>query len=382
MSEKILEKIIGYRRELHKIPEICFKEFKTSEYIKKELKKLNIKYRESVQTGIVAFLSGENDKTLAFRADIDGLSIKEENNFEYKSQHNGFMHACGHDFHMALLLGLASYYSQSKPPCNILLIFQPAEEGGGGALKMLSENIFDFYKKPDLIFGLHVNPEYQYNEIAFLSGPAWAGSCEFEIEIKAKGGHGALPHTSTDLLFVFSLFYLSFQAMLSRKKDIKDLALITIGKIAGFDIPNVLTNQAIIGGTFRFFSENTYKFINNSIINQLEGLRLMYDFNYLYKEKSVYLPIINDEKISEKFKNLIYQKKCNSFNLKQTPLVMISDDFSYFLNKVPGIYFFLGVKTSENQKLHTPYFNPDERSLETGFNLYKLLIENYILFLK
>ncbi len=373
----MIEKIIEYRRNLHKIPEIGFNEIKTSSFIKNELSNLKIEYKEIAKTGVVAFIKGKTDLTIAFRADIDGLEINEQNNFEFKSVHQGYMHACGHDFHMALLLGLAYYYSKNNPPCNLLLIFQPAEEGGGGALKMLDEDILKLYKKPDLIFGLHVYPEYKYDEVAFLKGPAWAGSCEFEIELTSKGGHGAQPNNSTDLLFVFSEFYTSIQAMLSRKKDIKDMALVTIGKLKGFDIPNVLTSKAIIGGTFRFFSEKIYKFLNNSICNILDGLKNCYDFNYLYKEKSVYLPIVNDEKVSENFNNLFSNKNDIGFNLLSSQIVMISDDFSYFLSKIPGIYFFLGVKNGENQKLHTPNFNPDERALNTGFNLYKFIIENY-----
>ncbi|MEJ5272788.1 MAG: amidohydrolase [Spirochaetota bacterium] len=373
----MIEKLKKYRRELHKIPEVGFKEYKTSNFIKQQLKMLNIEYKEIANTGVVAFIKGEDDFTIAFRADMDGLAINEENDFDYKSEHKGFMHACGHDFHMALLLGLADYFSKNEPPCNLLLIFQPAEEGGGGALKMMHENIFNLFKKPDLIFGLHVYPEFKYDEIAFVKGAAWAGSCEFEIELSTKGGHGAQPHTSTDLLFIFSQFYIAIQALLSRKKDIKELALVTIGKLTGFDIPNVLTGNAKIGGTFRFFSENTYRFLNSSICSLLDGLKTSYDFNYLYKEKSVYLPIINDEKISENLKNIVSKSKYPGFKLVDTSTVMISDDFSYFLNKIPGIYFFLGVKTKENQKLHTPDFNPDENALETGFNLYKFLIENY-----
>lgn len=372
----MIKKLIEYRRILHRIPEIGFNEIKTSSFIKNELKSLKVEYKEIADTGVLAFIKGKTDLTIAFRADIDGLQISEQNNFDFKSEHQGYMHACGHDFHMALLLGLAFFYSKNIPPCNLLLIFQPAGEGGGGALKMLDEKILELFKKPDLIFGLHVNPDYNYDEIAFLKGPAWAGSCEFEIELTSKGGHGAQPHNSTDLLFVFSEFYTSMQAMLSRKKDIKDMALLTIGKLKGFDIPNVFTDKAILGGTFRFFSERIYKFLSKSICNILDSLKICYDFNYLYKEKSVYLPIVNDEKISDNFIDLISKKKDVGFNLLSSQIAMISDDFSYFLREIPGIYFFLGVKNGENQKLHTPNFNPDEKALNTGFNLYRFIIEN------
>lgn len=373
----IFDKIIDFRRKLHKIPEICFNEIKTSAFIKEELCKLKIPYKESLKTGIVAFINGKSNFTIAFRADMDGLAIKEETGLEYKSENDGYMHACGHDFHMAILLGIAYYYSLNKPECNILLIFQPAEEGGGGALKMISENIFEFYKRPDLIFGLHVNPQYNYDEVSFASGPAWAGSCEFEIKLNATGGHGAQPHTATDLLFVFSEFYTSIQALLSRKKNIQDPALLTIGKIKGFDIPNVFSKEAVIGGTFRFFSEKIYKFLNNSIIDLLESIKKIYDFSYLYKEISVYLPIINNENVSNNFEKIVTEKQEKSFKLMKSPVVMISDDFSYFLNEIPGIYFFLGVKSGEDQKLHTPDFNPDEKALKTGFELFKFIVDNY-----
>lgn len=375
--DEIFEKLIHYRRELHKIPEICFNEYKTSSYIKNELNLLGIDYKEIASTGIVAFIKGKENTIIAFRADMDGLAIEEKNEFEYKSQHQGFMHACGHDFHMAILLAIANHYSKIKAPCNIMLIFQPAEEGGGGALKMLSENIFSYFGKPNFIFGLHVNPSFEYDQIAYAPGAAWAGSCEFEIELSSKGGHGAEPHNSTDLLYVFSLFYSGIQGLLSRKKDIKDLALITIGKLKGFEIPNVLSSNCLIGGTFRFFSETIYRFLGSSICNYLDSLKVVYDFNYFYREKSVYPPLINDENLSENFYNLILDLNSDNFKIQKVSSVMISEDYSYFLKQIPGIYFFLGVKTSENQKLHTADFNPDERALKTGFELYRTIVENY-----
>ena len=371
------QNLVNYRRTLHKIPEICFNEFKTSSFIKEELKKMGIDYKESAKTGIVAFIKGLDDFTIGFRTDMDGLAIKEENDYDFKSMHDGFMHACGHDFHMALLLGLANYYKDKTPPCNLLLIFQPAEEGGGGANKMLSEGIFNFYKKPDLIFGIHVNPEYNYNEIAYTSGNAWAGSCEFEIELNGPGGHGAQINLSTDLLYVFSNFYNTIQALLSRKKDIFEPALITIGKIKGFDVPNVFTKKATIGGTFRFFNENTYKFLNSEMVNLLDGLRQSFNFTYFYREISVYLPVKNDEKICENFEKIYKDDLEKKFKIVKSPIVMISDDVSYFLKEIPGIYFFHGVKKKDGQKLHTPDFDPDEKALITGFNLYNYFIENY-----
>ncbi len=373
----MLDKIVNFRRQLHKIPELCFKEFKTSSFIKDQLINMRIDFRESLKTGIVAFLKGKDDFTIGFRADIDGLAVKEENDFDFKSQHEGFMHACGHDFHMAILLAIADFYKDNPPPCNLLLIFQPAEEGGGGALKMILSDVLNLYKRPDLIFGIHVNPEYNYDEIAFTAGSAWAGSCEFEIELNGPGGHGAQINLSTDLLYVFAQFYNSIQSLLSRKKDIFDPALITIGKLKGFDIPNVFTKKAIIGGTFRFLKEKTYEFLNSEICNLLDGLRLSYNFSYFYREISKYLPIYNDENIVKNFENLYIKKEDIKFKIIKSPIVMISDDFSYFLKEIPGIYFFLGVKKKENQKLHTPDFDPDEKALLTGFELYRFLIENY-----
>jgi len=292
------------------------------------------------------------------------------------------MHACGHDMHMAILLGIATYYASNKPPCNLLLIFQPAEEGKGGAQLMLDEDIFKVFTKPSLIFGLHVYPELETGKVAFCPGNAWAGSCEFEIDLSGKGGHGAEPEKSTDLAFIFSSFYTSIQSLLSRKKKSSDVAIITCGKVNGFNVPNVLAAKASIGGTFRFMDKSMYSFLNSSIVSVLDGFKSIYDFNYLYKENSVYLPVNNSIAVSDKFlslcENIKKRKTNNDFQLQIAKQVMISDDISYFLDKIPGIYFFLGVKDKEEiARLHTEDFNPSEKALSIGFWLYKMIIDNF-----
>lgn len=378
----IFNQLLNYRRSLHKIPEPSLNEVKTAQYIKNILEGLNIPHKVIARTGVVAYIEGVKDYTIAFRADMDGLPLEEKTGLDFCSINKGYMHACGHDMHMAVLLGIATYYASNKPPCNLLLIFQPAEEGKGGAQLMLDEDIFKVFIKPSLIFGLHVYPELETGKVAFCPGNAWAGSCEFEIDLIGKGGHGAEPEKSTDLAFIFSSFYTSIQSLLSRKKKSSDVAIITCGKLNGFNVPNVLAAKVSIGGTFRFMDKEMYSFLNSSIVSVLDGFKSMYDFSYLYKENSVYLPVNNNITVSERFlslfENLEKENLKNDFQLQIAKPVMISDDISYFLDKIPGIYFFLGVKDREEiARLHTEDFNPSEKALSIGFLLYKMIIDNF-----
>lgn len=390
MDNKFFEEnLIRLRREFHQIPEPSLKEFKTSELIKKILDQNNIKNVVVAQTGIIAFIEGENkNNILAFRADIDALPIEEKTGFEFSSKNQGFMHACGHDFHISIILNLAIYFSKNKPGVSLLFIFQPGEEGSGGAKLMLNDNIWSYFGKPSLIFGYHVWPSLETGKIAFCEGEAWAGSVEFEVIFKGKGGHGAYPHDTSDLVFLFSDWYINVQNFISRKIDVRELTLLTCGKIFGANKSNIIPSNLVSGGTLRYFKDEIKNKILNFSENYAKNLANLYNAEAELSILSDYIPIYNNKETSKKIFDLISQKKeeLSSFSffpeLLNAEKVLVADDIAYFMKDIgKGVYFFLGVKNKNkniNLSLHTNNFNPDENALIYGFEFFKFLIKNYL----
>lgn len=232
MAENEFVKI---RRELHKIPELGFQEVKTQRFLLDYIKTLPQERLEvkTWKTGLFVKVHGTNPtKTIGYRADIDGLPITEETNYSFQSQHEGLMHACGHDMHMAIGLGVLTYFAQHEIKDNVLFIFQPAEEGPGGAQPMLQSDIMKEWL-PDFIFALHVAPEYPVGSIAVKEGLLFANTSELFIDLKGKGGHAAYPHTTNDMVVAACQLVSQLQTIVARNVDPLDSAVITVGKIQG-----------------------------------------------------------------------------------------------------------------------------------------------------
>jgi|YNPMSStandDraft_1061717.scaffolds.fasta_scaffold00023_23 amidohydrolase len=384
-NKAINDLLIKIRRDLHKIPEPSLKEYKTSSYIVNLLSENNIKFHKILDTGIIAYIEGEKKEPLiAFRADIDGLPIKEETGLSFSSQNEGFMHACGHDFHMSIVLALALYFKKNPPPSSLLFIFQPGEEGSGGAKLMLESNIWNYYGKPDYIFGFHVWPSLEKGKIAFCEGEAWAGSVEFIVNFFGKGGHGAYPHESSDLLYLFADWYTNIQTFISRKIDSQQSTLLTCGMIKGAVKSNIIPDNLQIGGTLRYFDDYIKNILLNFSKEYGENLAKLYNAKFEQTILSDYIPLINNKELAKKIYDISKSKKyinCDQMSLiLSNKKVMVADDIAYFIRDIgKGIYFFLGVKKDEksiNQSLHTKDFNPDEDALTYGFNFFKFLVEN------
>lgn len=390
MDIKRFNELIFVRRELHKIPELSFKEYKTSEFIENYLKNRGVEYKKIIETGIVAFVKGKNkDITFGFRADMDALPIEEEINIEYKSIHKGLMHACGHDFHMSIVLNMIDHFSKNKPPISLLFLFQPGEEGAGGANKMIKEGALEYFSKPDYIFGYHINPEVDTGVICVCSGNAWAGSIEFELLFKGKGGHGAYPHKGNDLIFAFSKLYVNMQGLIARVFNPQNSLVLSCGKITGALKSNVFPNKLVTGCTFRYFDTGTRKKFLELINSEIMCLKKIMKCDIKLKIISDYIPLFNDPEMVNKIK-LWYKNyyKINGENIAKNSLntlpelkdcknVTISDDMSYFLKSVRGVYFFLGVNNGNTDGLHTSRLNPDEKALYYGYNFFEKIVYNY-----
>ncbi len=384
LSERVngmLNEAISVRRDLHKIPEIGLHEYKTSEYICSYLEKLNIKFEKNiVKTGIVAYIEGKSTdisqkKTLAFRADMDALSLTEMNDVEFKSTHEGCMHGCGHDGHMTMLLLFAKYLSENieKVKDNIVLIFQPAEEGPGGAELMVKAGVLKDYKV-DEIFGIHLHPEFDQGVIAINSGPVMAKTGEFDIDIVAKSGHGAMPHTAVDGIVLAANYINAIQSVISRNINPTEAGVITIGRMEAGERRNIIAENVRLEGTTRAFTEETFAIIKNRMYEIADGFEKAYHCKIDIEYREMYPPVINHIESVEMF-----LEANKTLNVVKFPPQMIAEDFSYFLKEVPGAFYFVGTKNLERNyvfPLHNSKFNFDESALLYGVQSYINVLEH------
>lgn len=364
------------RRDLHQIPELGFQEFKTSEYIQKYLDELGLSFEKNVVgTGIIAFIKGSNpSKTYCFRADMDALEMQEENDLPFKSIHDGVMHGCGHDGHMAIILGLAKLLAINKNKLvdNIVLIFQPAEEGPGGALPMIESGLLKRYGV-DEIYGLHLFPGLNEGRIGIRSGAMMSQNGEFDIIIQGKSAHGAMPHIGIDSIQIAGDMVLGIQSIISRSINPMEPAVITIGRIEAGEKRNIIAQRAILEGTIRTFSQETYDRIKERMLDFKRGLEYTYQCGITIDFRDMYPAVYNDETLTNIFINS--QK---DLDIEIVDPVMLAEDFAFFQKEVPGVFFFLGTR-NENENftypLHSGRFNFNESVLGVGLQILVNLLE-------
>lgn len=367
MDDALLNYLKKIRQALHQIPELGLQEFKTQSFILNELKSLGYSPFIVAKTGVGVFINYGASACTAFRADMDGLEITEETDCNFKSIHPSFMHACGHDGHMTILLGLAKLLKNTQLKNNILLLFQPAEEGPGGANIICNENILkDFNVKE--IYGLHLFPDLDEGVISTKSGPFFAEATEFDCEIIGKGGHGGLPNLTIDPLIPFTKIIDSYQSIISRNFSPFSPAVITIGKFYGGTARNIISNSIKFYGTIRTYSSEDTKFIIKRIEEIHSGYEKAFNVTINSKFRILYPPVINSEILFEKFKKI-----SNNFNFILGCPLMTAEDFSFYQQKIPGLFFLLGTKNEEKNfiyPLHHSKFNFNETVLLTGVQLF------------
>ncbi len=365
-----------HRRNLHKITEICFNEFKTGNYILNKLEELGcFEIKKMAKTGFVASYKPVDGSYIAFRTDLDGLKITEETNYEFTSENKGYMHACGHDLHMSMVLTLAEWICQNKPQKNILLIFQPAEEGQGGGKLMVKEGLFDIYDVKE-IYALHNLNEFPVGSIAFNDGKMFAGTIEFEIILSGKGGHAASPHENIDVNTAMSMLSLMLNTITSRFTDPINENVLSIGILSGGEAANIIPDTSIIRGTARSYSTEELDFIKKKIRDMADAVCLAYGCTNEFKLHSEYIPAINDKQIVEKIRDIKFD---NDLTLIECKPKMTGEDFSFMLNKVPGAIIWLGVGNDSNRDfgLHNSKYKPDEKAMQYGFDLFITLINKF-----
>ena len=371
-----------WRHDLHKIPEIGLKEYQTSDYIKKKLKEWDIEYKDGYSTtGVVAWVKGNkgnSNKTIGLRADFDALPMPEKNNFEHKSTNEGMMHACGHDGHTTMLLGGLKHLNENKDfDGTVYFIFQPGEEGFGGGEKMIQDGMFKDFKI-DEVYALHNWPELPLGHFGVSTGPMMAAVDEFDIIVKGKGGHAAIPELTVDPVVIAAQIISSIQTIISRVTSPVDKALISVTKIHGGTAYNVIDDEVKLSGTVRTFKKETREIIEQKINETAKGIakanggdaEILY--SHLYpatvnsKEESLFAASVAKEMVGE-----------DKVNTDIDPS-MGGEDFSYLLNEKPGSYLYIGQQDSEhNAHLHTTKYDFNDNLLPIGANFWVSLVKKY-----
>ncbi|CDQ40274.1 MULTISPECIES: N-acetyldiaminopimelate deacetylase [Virgibacillus] len=351
------------RRDLHRIPELGFQEIKTQQYLLSTIDQIKTD-RVSVQlwkTGILVFVAGrEPEKTIGFRADIDGLPITENTNLPFSSEHSGRMHACGHDFHMTIALGTLEQVIEQPINDNCLFVFQPAEEGPGGALPLLQSSEFNKWR-PDLIFALHVAPELPVGTVSSKPGLLFANTSELFLDFIGKGGHAAYPHLTKDMTVAASSFVVQMQQIVSRNINPLESAVVTIGKMESGFVQNAISEHARLEGTIRTQHPQAIQTVKSQIEKIVHGFEIAYDCSIQVDYGANYYQVYNETAFVNQFKDMI---KSSKITYKDAAAAMTGEDFGYMLKDIPGFMFWLGVNASFG--LHHAQLNPDEAALDVG----------------
>jgi len=380
LTKKYSQYIIDMRREFHMHPEIGWKEVKTSKRIQEELDKMGIPYIPAAKTGIIATIEGKKDgKTVALRADMDALEVEELNEVDYKSQNKGVSHACGHDGHMAMLLGAGKVLSEIKNELNgrVKLIFQPAEEALNGAPSIIEDGGLDGV---DNIFGIHLLGMLPVGLISVGKGPRLSSADHFFVDVIGEGGHGGMPDQTVDAVVVASAIVMNLQSIASREISPIEPIVISVGRFHAGTRFNVIAGLAQLEGTTRCFNNE----IGQKLPDIMERIITNTAKSYRAEAKLEYVkgvpPTINDAKSADRAEKMISDTYGKDV-LFELPPVTGAEDFSFYLEKVPGVFIFLGAMNEEegvSQAQHHERFNIDEDALEIGTVLHVQYALNFL----
>ncbi len=372
-ARKIEPEIIEIRREIHQRPELAYKEKATARLVAEKLRTFGLEVKTGVGgTGVLGILRARRKgRVVGLRADMDALPIEEMADVDFRSKEKGVMHACGHDTHVAMLLGTAKLLANHKEDLAgmVKFFFQPAEEHGGkgGAKPMIQDGVME-NPKVDFVFGLHIDGDVESGVLAFRGGPAMAAPDSFEIRITGRGGHGAYPQHTVDPIYVAAQLLLALQGVSGRMIDPIQPIVISVGSIHSGTKENIIPDQAILHGTIRTLDETTRKRAKAKVSEVAKGVCRAFGAKAEVEfEKEAYPVMVNDEKVTEKAKNIL--KKLPGTRVKIRALQLGGEDFSRFLHEAPGTFYFLGTKNPAKGCIyhnHSPKFKVDENVLKLG----------------
>lgn len=376
------DELVARRRDFHMHPETAFEEYRTANIVAEELNKLGLEVQTGIgKTGVVGVLEGDKEgPTVLVRADMDALPILEANETDYVSTVAGKMHACGHDGHTTIALGVAKLFSQHRDKLSgrIKFVFQPAEEIGAGAKAMVDDGVLH-NPRPDVSMGLHLWNTSPVGEINVKSGPVMAGISRFEIEISGKGGHGAMPHETIDPIICAAQMILSLQTIVSRNASPLESVVFSVGQITAGTAHNIIPDSAKIYGTYRMYTEEMRELVTQRLYEIAEhtatAMRCGVDIDVEHQG----LPVVNDEAVTERLRQAwVKLGKEDDFFYEMTTA---SEDVARLMDDIPGMFFFLGSGNDEkglNYGHHHPRFDFDEDVLPIGVAVLSAAVAEYI----
>ena len=380
--------ITALRRDIHAHPELCFQEQRTSDLIAQALTDWGIPvHRGMGKTGVVGIIkNGTSGRALGLRADIDALPVTERNQFAHASKHPGKMHACGHDGHTAMLLAAAKHLSRHRNfDGTVYLIFQPAEEGGGGAREMIKDGLFTRFPM-EAVFGAHNWPGMAVGQFALRAGPCYASSNEFKITINGKGAHGAMPHLGVDPVPAACAMVTGFQTIISRNKRPIDTGVISVTMIHTGEATNVIPEACVIEGTVRTFTTEVLDLIEARMRSMAEATALAYECSCDFEFNRNYPPTINHE-AETVFAQQVLADVVGTENVLDFEPTMGAEDFSYYLQEKPGCYFMIGNGDGAHRvgghgmgpcMLHNPSYDFNDDLIPLGATAWVRLAETWL----
>ena len=381
-AEALRDELIARRRDFHQHPELAFEEHRTAGIVADELNDLGLEVQTGIgKTGVVGILEGAADgPTVLYRADMDALPIMEENETDYVSQRSGVMHACGHDGHTAIALGIAKVLSDHRASLSgrVKFVFQPAEERGNGAESMIADGALDS-PAPDYCLGIHLWNDLEVGTVSAVSGPTMSGAGVFEITITGVGGHGAMPHQTADPILCAAQVIVALQSIVSRNVDPQDMVVITIGTIQGGSARNIIPQSVSFNGSFRLFREGTRELIKIRMRQVAEGVASAMGCRADVNFGLGIGPVVNYAAVTERARRVI--KGCGAnVALVEQPW-MASEDVGLFMQRNPSAYLLVG-SANHKRKLdyphHHPRFDIDEDVLPLSVGLMSAVIADYL----
>lgn len=360
---------VAIRRALHQIPEPGFEEVETQRFLLDQIARMPQDRLEVAtwRTGILvrvrgtgrpAGSTGRRPRVIGYRADMDGLPIEEETSYPFRSRHPGYMHACGHDLHMTIALAVLDHFARHPVPDDVLVVFQPAEEGPGGALPMLESEAFRRWR-PDLMLALHIAPEYPVGTIATKPGILFANTSELFIDLIGQGGHAAYPHRANDMVVAGAHLVTQLQSIVARNVDPLDSAVITIGKLTGGTKQNIIAERARLEGTIRTLSRESMQRVKARIEALVRGIGEGFGCRAEIDYGANYMQVYNHEDLTREFMAFVRERQ--AAELVECREAMTGEDFGYFLAEIPGFMFWLGVDTPYG--LHHAKLEPNEDAI-------------------
>ncbi|MGL4106509.1 M20 metallopeptidase family protein [Clostridium sp. LP20] len=385
-AENIKDELIAIRRDIHEHPELGFEEKRTSEIIKRFLTKEGIPYVSVAGTGVYGMIKGEGNgntqRTIALRADMDALPIQEKNLCSYSSKVPGKMHACGHDAHTTILLGVARILNDNRKlfSGNVKLLFEPAEETTGGAPIMIKEGVLDS-PRVDVVAGLHVTEDLECGKIRIKKGMVNAASNPFKVKIKGVGGHGAAPSTTVDPIVMSANLIMALQTIVSREVPSLNPAVITVGSIHGGTAQNIIPEEVNISGIIRTTTKEDREYVVKRVVEISKGTcETLRGKAEVFIEES-YPCLFNDDEMVDRMKRVGKDILGEKNVVEQKNPSMGVESFAYFANERPSVFYFLGTGNkakNTDKQAHSSYFNIDEDAIPLGVALQCGIVFDYL----